>query len=108
MKYALVLILILSSCSSLKTPEDKYLALTTSASIATSVAQNYVDDCKVKPKVDPCYRKFPAINTAAKATLKAKAQADRVFITKDSEYYDLSLSTLENTINDLTILITEK
>ena len=38
---------------------------------------------------------------------QAMAQADRVFITKDSEYYDLSLSAAENAAMNLRRIIKE-
>ena len=98
-------LLALSSCASLQTPEDRYFALTGAVTVAAQATESYVDTCHAQPVTDPCYEKLPKINAAAKGMLDALHQADKVFVTKDSAYYNLSLSVAENAVNDLKNII---
>ena len=99
-----VLVPLLSACALIKqadTPEKRYYELNGAAVVVLRLADAYVKDCKVKNMNDPCYGRFPSIRTGA-ITLRASLdQADKVFITHDSEFYDMSLSVTENAVKNL-------
>lgn len=108
MKKLLLLILLpLAACSYLKTPEDKYYALNGAVIATVKVTKEYVKECKQQPQEHDCYDNLPKINSAAKALDTAIQQADKVFVTKDSQYYDLALSVSENALMNLQTLLKE-
>lgn len=106
--FALVAVSLLTACSYLKTPEEKYYALAASVSASAKVATQYVKECKQEQDMHPCYDNIPKIHEAAKKLESAMNQTDKVFITKDSEYYDLSLTASENALAMLQKLLTEE
>lgn len=106
-KLMLVAALALPACANIKTPEDRYYATLTTATAAMNVAQGYADACLERETSDPCYKVLPKVGDAVVALKKAKDQADKVFVTKDSAYYDLSLTATENATNALQTLLKE-
>ncbi len=88
--------LALAACSHIETPEERYYATVSFVKATGEVAEVYVDACNKLPKDDPCRDKFPAINSGAKTLKTAMAEANRVFVTKDSPFYDLSLTAAQN------------
>lgn len=104
-----VLMLGLVGCGQmdLDTPEKRYLAVNSAATAILKGAEQYVDACNTKPKDNPCYDKFPKINKGAKTLKASLVETDKVFITKNSPYYDLSLSAAENAMKELHNLIKE-
>lgn len=103
--FLLLPVLALAACAATSTPQDKYFALTEAVTVVAQAAETYVDVCNAQPKGDPCYAKFPLINSGTKTMLTALRQADKVFVTKDSAYYDLSLTVAQNAANDLKNLL---
>ena len=99
--------LLLSACGMMQTPHDRYYAMIGFVTSTGGIVEKYVDYCRVQPATASCRDKFPKINEGAAAMKQAMAQADRVFITKDSEYYDLSLSAAENAAMNLRRIIKE-
>ena len=104
----LLSLLSLGACSSLQTPDSRYYALTKGVTETAKVAEGYIDGCTVKPVADPCHAVVPRIAHAAAETRATLKQADKVFVTGDSQYYDLSLSVAENALANLQRIITEE
>jgi len=93
--------LLLSACSVLSTPTDKYYAATQAVTAVGQATETFIDTCKTLPVTNSCYSKLPAIHTAAVTVQKSVKELDKVFVSGDSQYYDLSLSVTENAIKDL-------
>jgi len=104
---ALVGLALLTACSFLKSPEEKYYALAASVSASAKVAAVYVTECKQELKSHPCYDNIPKIHDAAVRLDDSMTQTDKIFVTKDSDYYDLSITASENALAIMQKLLTE-
>lgn len=104
---AILLVLAVTGCASVKTPQERYFATLTAATATLNVAQGYADQCLLRSTDDPCYTVLPKMGVAIQTVKKAKDQADKVFVTEDSQYYDLSLTATENATKGLKDLIKE-
>lgn len=106
MRYALIALLALSACSTLDTPQERYYALTVGVTQVGNVVEKYVDVCKNElPVDDKCHDKLPAINAGARALQSNARELDKIFVSGDSTYYNLSLTLTENAINNLKQLV---
>lgn len=106
MKRYLLLPLLLAACS--QSPEERYYSLNGAITVTARAAEAYVDDCKAKPAENPCHEKLPKIRDGAKTLKTALAQSDRVFVTKDSQFYSLSQTVVENALKNLQALLEAK
>jgi hypothetical protein len=87
------LMLALSACSGRVDPKRDYYVLNHVYVSGLNVANDFVQDCvKKQPADHPCHDAVPPIQSAVKVTKQVFLQADKVFVTKDSKYYNLSLS----------------
>lgn len=100
-------LLALTACAAFDTKEERYFAMVGFVKATGDIAEAYVDACRGRAEDHPCREKFPRINAAAKALKDASAQADRVFVSKDSEFYDASLTAAENAAMALRKIIKE-
>lgn len=99
-------LLCLMGCSTLDTPQDKYYALTVGVTEVANITEKYVDTClNVLPVDHNCHDKLPAINAATRALQSNVKELDKIFVSGDSAYYNLSLTLTENAINDLKQLV---
>lgn len=90
------ILLLLPACSALQSPADRYYATVTFVKATGELAQIYVDTCKQQTTDAPCRRKFAAINSGAMLMKNVSSQADKIWVSKDSKYYDLSLTAAQN------------
>jgi hypothetical protein len=99
-------LLCLMGCSTLDTPQSKYYALTVAVTEVANITEKYVDTClNALPVDDKCHDKLPAINAGAKALQSNARELDKIFVSGDSAYYNLSLTLTENAINNLKQLV---
>lgn len=96
--------LLLAACGQ-TTPEAKYYSLDQSYQITLRTAIAYVDECKASTATNPCHGTLPKIKQALDVADAAFDQADKVFVTRDSKFYDLSLSAAENALNAIQLLL---
>lgn len=88
-----------------KTPEDRYYAATNALIAVLKPVGEYAADCTPKPALDPCHARVEAVKPKLRSAKKILAETDKVFVTHDSEYYDLSLTTVQNLTKDLAAFV---
>lgn len=96
--------LLLVACAAVelaKTPKDRYYAVNAVYVALLTDIKLYGDACKPKPATDPCYQHMAKMKPLVAHADELFTQADKVFITGDSAFYDLSLSITGNIIRDL-------
>lgn|SRR4051812_642406 len=103
----LVVLVAITGCNKLDTPQSRYFTVVGAVTATGKLVETYVDTCNTLGTAAPCRNKYPAINAGAKTLEAAMHQADKVFVTKDSQYYDLSLTAVENATNDLQNILKE-
>jgi hypothetical protein len=102
---------LLANCALFKSadkPEERYYAINNAVVVVLRTADSYVSECKEKPIQDDCRTKFPAINKRVKELKEALSQTDKVFISKDSQFYELSLTVLQNALKNLQNLLNKE
>jgi len=94
-------IILLTACNTLKTPNERYYAMTVAATEVLNVVEKYVDNCVIQPEDAVCRKNLPKIHTATLMLEENIKGLDSIFMQGDKEYYDLTLTVTEESINVL-------
>lgn len=98
-------LIFLTACSTFESPEAKYYAVKKAAVEVAKEVEAKVDECLAKSFDDPCRDNLKTINKAAKSMDSNLEEMNKIFLSHDSTYYNLSLSITENAVNDLKHLL---